>query len=700
MPSAGQKSTLMKGEYPKFFLRSETDNWNKSYNMSRLFNNSRFRIRELLESITFCTLLLILYSGLKIIPGEKGDYLYAVAVISTSLIISMSRKLRAFLDLQIRCMFRIMHDFRCIQLFLLIIIYCLLWPSISFSLDIARQKLYSTQGLELVALTEVSFSEVLDIAQSGPFLAICGTIFVLISPRFSHRRMKTLQRKTVSFTLGFSASMIFLIQLIKTPATMPDFYHTVFAGDELLANQAGLINYSNYVGQYSNALTKFSSLISGHLQTSRQDAEWFLICMQIINVVLLFYICVRLSRNIAISCFFTMVVLASPFFAGAGSLDWLQNIPSRTFFPTIAILFCILLIDKLRVVYALAFVVFVSFSVYNDFLTGFQLVVSFIAVIVFGAKDIEKNRKLLYSFIFLLFSLVPIIYAAINSSLPISLLTTYYMSYGESGFAKEFNLLGPDIYIWGFAMGSILHSLRTLDLYGVRKSRESEFVLFASYLILSTIPYCVGRSYTAQIWSSSAIYLIILFSATIKLYLGSSKVIRVGSNEESEQSHYSINRGFIFPLIISLLSGFWNPSYIVSDIERITKGSNDTQVLFASESNPYKYEQDFLRSLRNVQLKVPSERISLLVPRGNLLSIKYGLRNDLVVNHPESLILKNQVRSLCVHLNGKNGRVFITDKNLAVRMREVLECQELFQFPYEGETTNRMVVALYSKSGG
>ena len=664
-------------------------------------NETNANTRKLSEEFFVATLVLLICSLFKLIPGEKGDYLYMLAILVICGLISLSRKCRDNVDKIIRNILKTTKSMKIIQLQICVVILSISWQSIEVSYERIIGIFHGGVPITQLIQLEISNERLIALTSSVKgLMALASCVLILLYPKQLRKVLRVFQNKSWMRALMFAATSIFLIQFFKTPSSLPDFFHTVFAGDELLSSQAGLVNYSDYVGQYSNFLTLLSSIIPVHMQTSLQYSNWLLIILQLVNVILIFYISIRLSHKSTVSRFFTFVILVAPFFGGSATLDWLQNIPSRSLIPTIAFLFFVLMIQKAKLLYVLLFLLFVSISVYNDFLTGMQLVISVLAMMVVALKDMKFRFKLFCFSAFLLIAIGPLLYSAMKSITPFDLLTTYFFSYGESGFAKEFYFLGPDVYIWGFALASMFHSLRTLDLKGIRKDKDANIALFASYLVLSTIPYCVGRSYSAQIWSSSAIYLIILFSITIKPYVVDAKESRRVVKQDLNENLSAINVFFAFPLVISFFTGFWTPSIIIADMQRIAMGTNNPYVLFATQIDPPEYEEEFLRLVENLQSKVPNESIGLLVPHGNLLSIKYGIRNDLVVNHPDSLILKNQIRGLCLHLNRENERVFITDKNLAVRMREVLECQELFQFPNQGEITNRMLVALYSKSGG
>jgi hypothetical protein len=490
---------------------------------------------------------------------------------------------------------------------------------------------------------------------------------------------------------------LFALRTIKTPNTLPDFYHTVFAGDELLSSTAGLSSYQEYVGQYSNAISIFVGFIPIEIANKRLFIDWVLIALQVLNLLII-YLALRKINNRRLSYFFGMIIFASPFFGGSSAVDWLQNTPARTIFLTLSILFIVYFIFFPNKKVWFLILILISLTLFNDILTGLQLSLSLIAFYIFTFKKTKFWLRILYSSVLFTLCILPLVYNLLTSPIPLELITTYFGSYGESGFAHEFNILGPDVVFWGFALGCLHYALQHLGENTESKNPHLKLMVLLSFLVLSTIPYSVGRSYTAQIWASSAIYIVLLFSVSLKFIQMKSTMSKSNLKVSSINWAYGTAWALSLPIVISINTGFWNPIGAKMELVRILQGTNNPGDYFASEIDGFKYAQDLEKTVLSARSRFLESEMALLVPRGNLLSIEYGIQNKLVVNHPDSLIFRSQVGALCRTFEKSSIRAFVTDIDLATRMKDSPECQKFFVSWSIPEQSTTRVLLLHAKT--
>jgi len=654
--------------------------------VNRLTSRSDYRLQtSLFHSIVLFTCALFVSSILKLIPGELGDYIYGSLVLLLTLLIAISARFQKIVNRVINGLFKSKNLKVSILVFLATCEICFLFPTLKANFEVATNSPNWLEGL-------VSFS-----AASTLLILICnlGLLRLLAYQRALQYLLEFVGKYyKVIFAVFFG---LFALRTIKTPYSLPDFFHTVFAGDELLSSTAGLSSYQEYVGQYSNAISIFVGFIPIEIANKRLFIDWILIALQVLNLLII-YLALRKINNRKLSYIFGMIIFASPFFGGSSAVDWLQNTPARTIFLTLSILFIVHFIFFPNRKFWFLILILVSLTLFNDLLTGLQLSLSLIAFYIFTFKKTKFWLRILYSSVLFTLCILPLVYNFITSPIPFELITTHFRSYGESGFAHEFNILGPDVVFWGFALGCLHYALQHLGENTKSKNPHLNLMVLLSFLVLSTIPYSVGRSFSAQIWASSAIYIVLLFSVSLKFIQMKSEMSESDPKVSSINSVYGTLWALLLPIVISMNTGFWSPIGAKMELVRILQGTNNPGDYFASEIDGFKYALDLEKTVLSARSRFLESEIAFLVPRGNLLSIEYGIQNKLVVNHPDSLILSSQVDALCRTFEKSSIRAFVTDFDLATRIKDSPECQKFFVRWSIPEQSTTRVLLLYAKT--
>jgi hypothetical protein len=641
-------------------------------NKSKVRGNSLENASLLLERCLFFTSSLVLFSLCKLIPGEIADYLYSFMVLGFAGCLILSRSVRDTCNIWINRLIS-WNSVTKLKVYGFIVVLSLEYQALNrFMLEISNDN-FEMWNLTLDKLLAVARFSILFL-----LLGISNQIFA----NFLNKGKKILTTTSV-LTLAF---LIFLIHSVKTPNSLPDYYHTEFMGDELLSRKANLRNYKNYIGQYSNLISVFVAFLPKQFLTVRANVDWISIVLQVINVVILFILIKKLSQSSRLAFMFAFVILAAPFFGGASAIDWLQNLPSRSFFLTLAILVFVYFLFICGLI--------ISLTLLNDLLTGLQLWLSLLATLFVYRHGLTKKTSIgMVSLIFL--TCLPVLWFLLGSDLPKELLYIYYTSYGQNGFGKEFEFLGYDVIFWGFALAALnlaVENAKTRS--GHFEKNRNILILFFSLLELSTIPYCTGRSYTAQIWASGAIYLILLFSLLANESTHQD-LIKAEKEIKSKSVIPNISHSlFLIVFLVSMYSNFWYPTSTLYELQRITSGTNSVESLFYSRANHNVYQENAFKAIRYMLQEHEASSVGLLLPRGNLLAMRFGIENSLIVNHPDSLIFQTQIRALCGTLLLHPKRNYVIDYDLYVRMQNNEECRLLLTRSNFVERYGSEVVAL------
>ncbi len=503
--------------------------------------------------------------------------------------------------------------------------------------------------------------------------------------------------KKLGSKVGFLSSALlllsfiaFIFDIIKTPGSMQDTHHPVYLADEIQAPSAGLHNWRTYTSQYTALLgyiaipflNKQSPL---DLQVSTYS---FLIFIQYIAVAILFVLILGIVgfKNFKWPFIFAFAVLSGPFFFGYSVLDWLQNFPSRTLFPLVTIYFYFLFLRtkqranspnlslRIRIKTLNVLIgVFAAVGLLNDLMFGAPIVIAVVLSILFShlAPSTKIRFLILFAVTFTWTSVLINNYVlrAPESLFSFDLVTHYMFSYGNDGFAHLFDVLGIEIFFWGFGLSGLV-----IARYKLRESLDSyhrevlyPILILSSCLVFSTIPYTTGRSFTAQIWASSAIYVILVFACMYRLFLDSEVEISIQSGKLSN----SMILAFV-ALLFSFCSGSLNPIQVKNEINRIV--SKDE---FVPTSSELETQLDSIRGIVQ-EIKLPLRSISLLTSYGNNMSINLGIRNGLIVNHPTSIIFKKQMDTVCERNYSLGAKVLIADSYLKPFLLNSKTCSKYF----------------------
>jgi hypothetical protein len=192
-------------------------------------------------------------------------------------------------------------------------------------------------------------------------------------------------------------------------------------------------------------------------------------------------------------------------------------------------------------------------------------------------------------------------------------------------------------------------------------------LLLCAVLIFSTIPYTTGRSFSAQIWASCAIYTIILFACLFKLF----RDFEVGAHQQSAALLDS-NTLISVALLFSIYSGVMNPAQIGKEIKRI-------EGVHKMVPSPTQLDLEAKTILDIVRSKgININETALLVPYGNNMAITLGIRNGLFVNHPTSVIFVEQMKLICQLNHDSKAKHLIVDSYLEPFFRESQQCMTYF----------------------
>jgi hypothetical protein len=259
-----------------------------------------------------------------------------------------------------------------------------------------------------------------------------------------------------------------------------------------------------------------------------------------------------------------------------------------------------------------------------------------------------------------------------DAEFSLNLFSHYILSYGESGFGKLYEFRGYEIFFWGFALSAIVIARKRLSrIKGPFSQKVLHPLLLASaFLVFSTVPYTTGRSFSAQIWASCAIYTIILFSCIFRIFTENEKS-EYSSNKMSVDSHVVVSLALVF----TICSGILNPFQIKREYERLSNQSNTVTMNMELNSKA--------ESIRRIVIseKMNPDQTGLLVSFGNNMSIVLGISNGLFVNHPTSVIYVQQMDFICKRNVDLGRQWLILDSYLAYLFRMSKECSTNYRDP-------------------
>jgi hypothetical protein len=471
---------------------------------------------------------------------------------------------------------------------------------------------------------------------------------------------------------------------------MQDIHHPTFVGDEIQAPSAGLHNWRTYSAQYTALLGYLAKpFLNKQSPIDLQLSTYtFLIVIQYVAVGFLFLLILSIvgRRNFKWPFIFTFAVLSGSFFYAYGVMDWLQNFPARTLFPIITIYLYFLFLkfnlssdigtlsSQLKLKALTAFIgIFASVGLVNDLMFGAPVVIAIVISIIFSRFSLDYKVRFLtlYFITFTFTGLLLNIYVLRTPDIQLSLgLITHYMfSYGENGFARLFDFRGYEIFFWGFGLSAIIIARRRFAIFQDIFAEKvlHPLVLLSGTLIFSTIPYTTGRSYSAQIWASCAIYVIILFSCFFRLFRDHEEGCSL-QNHVIPDSNVLISVALIF----SICSGLFNPSQIEAELKRI-----DGMNKMVPNSKQLDLEaKEIVRIIHSAALNTPE--VALLVPYGNNMAISLGIRNGLFVNHPTSIIFGKQMDLICKRNHDLGAKWLIFDSYLEPLFNKSQECSLFF----------------------
>jgi len=605
---------------------------------------------------------IFLLSAILVFRNEQSDRLYGVIVLAVAMVLLIWPLNRRYI------IKKVTHQ--------------------GLSSGIKNRSMVMLMGILFFILTQ-SYKEFLF---SFLVLALLGLLF-LDNAGFQNLFHRIDFRARYLTTIIFFFTLIaFVFDLLKTPSTLQDAYHPVFVGDEVQAPMAGLHNWRTYSSQYTSLLGYvaepfLSSKSPGDLQHSTYT---FLIVLQYITIgVLLLIVLGIVSReHFKWPFIFTFAVLSGSFFAKFGMLDWLQNFPSRTFFPiiTLYLYLCYLKLNlkaetgvwfKVQIkATILSLGILTALGLVNDIIFGTPIAMAIILSIMFSSLSLKVKVEFVVTYILTILLIGVLLnlhlLRAPDAEFSLNLFTHYVLSYGESGFAKLYEFRGYEIFFWGFALSAIV--IARMRLAKVKSPFSQKvlhpFLLASAFLVFSTVPYTTGRSFSAQIWASCGIYTITLFSCLFRVFKENEKSDD-SSNKSLLDSHVLISSALIF----TICSGILNPFQTKREFERF---SNESHVLtIGAELNSM---ADSIQKIVSSE-KMNPNKTGLLVPFGNNMSINLGISNGLFVNHPTSVIFVQQMDFICKRNVDLGRQWLILDSYLADLFRMSKQCSTNYRDP-------------------
>lgn len=562
------------------------------------------------------------------------------------------------------------------------------WTHDGLSTSVKSRSMVVLIGILFFILTQ-SYKEFLF---SFLVLAVMGLLFMDnagIQNLFNRIDFRFKYLTTIIF---FFSLIAFVLDLLKTPSTLQDTYHPLFVGDEVQAPMAGLHNWRTYSSQYTSLLGYLAEpfLNSQSPQDLQNSTYTFLIVLQYIAISALLIIVLGIvgREHFKWPFIFTFAVLSGSFFAKFGMLDWLQNFPSRTFFPIITLyLYLCFLKLNLRVktgtwfnvqikATMLSLGILSAVGLVNDIIFGTPVALAIILSIVFSSLSTKVKVEFIVTYILTILFIGVLLnlhlLRAPDTEFSLNLFTHYILSYGESGFGKLYEFRGYEIFFWGFALSAIVIARKRLSKIKGQFSQKvlHPLLLASAFLVFSTVPYTTGRSFSAQIWASCGIYIIILFSCLFRIFKENEKG-DLSSNKTLLNSHVLISLALVF----TICSGILNPFQSKREFLRL---SNESKVLTMNMELNSKAES--IRKIVSSENMNP-DQTGLLVSFGSNMSINLGISNGLFVNHPTSVIYVHQMDFICKR-NADLGRQWlILDSYLADLFRMSKECSTNYRDP-------------------
>jgi hypothetical protein len=499
-----------------------------------------------------------------------------------------------------------------------------------------------------------------------------------------------LKGKYLAWTLFVVSLFAFLIDSFKTPSSLQDTLHPAFVGDEIQAPTAGLHNWRTYSAQYTALLGYLAKpFLNKQSPVDLQSSTYtFLIIIQYIAVGMLFLLIFKIAgrNNFKWPFIFAFAVLSGSFFYGFGVMDWLQNFPARTLFPiiTMYLYYSFLKLNSLSksgtlqnqikekslitLVGILAAIGFV-----NDLIFSAPIVLGIVISIIFSKLSLSTKIRFLFlytiTFTYTAVLLNFYVLRTPDSQFSLGLLTHYMVSYGENGFARLFDFRGIEIFFWGFGLAAIIVARKRFSAFQDEHAEKvlHPMLLLSGILIFSTIPYTTGRSFSAQIWASCAIYVIVLFACLFRLFRD-YEVSAPAQNAVLPDSNVMISVAILF----SIFSGILNPMQIGKELKRI-----DGLHKMIPSGTQLNLEADMILAVVRTE-GIDVNEAALLVPHGNNMAITLGIRNGLFVNHPTSVIFVEQMNLICQRNYDFGAKRLIFDTYLEPLFRDSEKCITYF----------------------
>lgn len=521
-------------------------------------------------------------------------------------------------------------------------------------------------------------------------LTLLNVLFMKNSEILSTIKRINIKGKYLAWTLFVVSLFAFLIDLLKTPSSLQDTNHPTYVGDEIQAPTAGLHNWRTYSAQYTALLGYLAKpFLNKQSPVDLQSSTYtFLIVVQYIAVGILFLLIFNVAgrNNFKWPFIFAFAVLSGSFFYAFGVMDWLQNFPARTLFPiiTIYLYFSFLkfnslsksgtLLEQIKEKSLIALVgILAAIGFVNDLMFGAPVVLGIVISIVFSKLPLSTKIRFIFLYI------ITFTYTAVllnlyvlrtpDSQFSLGLLTHYMVSYGENGFARLFDFRGIEIFFWGFGLAAIIVARRRFSAFQDEHAEKvlHPMLLLCATLIFSTVPYTTGRSFSAQIWASCAIYVIVLFACLFRLF----RDYEVGMPLQIAllpDSNVLISVAILF----SIFSGILNPMQIGKELKRI-----DSLHKMIPSGTQLNLEADKILAVVRTE-GIDVNEVALLVPHGNNMAITLGIRNGLFVNHPTSVIFVEQMNLICQRNYDFGVKRLIFDTYLEPLFRDSEKCITYF----------------------
>lgn len=517
-------------------------------------------------------------------------------------------------------------------------------------------------------------------------LTLLNVLFMKNSEILSIVKRINMRGKYLAWTLFVVSLFAFLIDLFKTPSSLQDTNHPTYVGDEIQAPTAGLNNWRTYSAQYTALLGYFAKpFLNKQSPVDLQSSTYtFLIVIQYIAVGLLFLLIFNIAgrNNFKWPFIFAFAVLSGSFFYAFGVMDWLQNFPARTLFPIITMYLYFLflkfnslsqsgtLLQQFKEKSLIALIgILAAVGFVNDLMFGAPIVLGIVISIMFSKLSLSVKIRFLFlytiTFTYTAVLLNFYVLRTPDSRFSLGLLTHYMASYGENGFARLFDFRGIEIFFWGFGLAAIIVAQKRFSAFQDQHAEKvlHPMLILCAMLIFSTIPYTTGRSFSAQIWASCAIYVIVLFACLFRLFRG----YEVGAPPQSAVMPDS-NVLISVALLFSIFSGVLNPIQISKELKRI----DGVHKMIPSRTQLNLEANKILAVVRSEG--IDSNEAALLVPHGNNMAITLGIRNGLFVNHPTSVIFVEQMNLICQRNYDFGVKRLIFDTYLEPLIRDSEQC--------------------------